>query len=71
MEVKMSPDEIKKISAYLKKMFGSGISVQLRANQSDSVEVLMNSEFIGLIYRNNDEGEISYHFAMSILEEDL
>lgn len=31
----------------------------------------MNSEFIGLIYRNNDEGEISYHFAMSILEEDL
>lgn len=31
----MSPNEIKKISVYLKKMFGSGISVQLRANQSD------------------------------------
>ncbi|AKK20495.1 DUF3126 family protein [Candidatus Liberibacter africanus] len=67
----MLSDEIKKLERYLQKMFGSGIYVQSRNNQSDSVEVLMNSEFIGLIYRNDDEGEVSYHFDMSILEGDL
>ncbi|MEG8099023.1 DUF3126 family protein [Candidatus Liberibacter brunswickensis] len=63
--------EIKKLEKYLQKMFGSSISVKSRTNQSDSLEVFMNSEFIGLIYRNDDEGEMSYHFDMSILEDDL
>ncbi|ASK52289.1 DUF3126 family protein [Candidatus Liberibacter asiaticus] len=67
----MRADEIKKLERYLKRVFGSGIAVQSRENQSDSVEVLMNSEFIGLVYRNDDEEEISYHFDMSILEDDL
>ncbi|ACT56638.1 DUF3126 family protein [Candidatus Liberibacter asiaticus] len=71
MEVRMRADEIKKLERYLKRVFGSGIAVQSRENQSDSVEVLMNSEFIGLVYRNDDEEEISYHFDMSILEDDL
>jgi hypothetical protein len=28
-------------------------------------------EFIGLVYKNEEEGEVSYDFNMSILEMDL
>ncbi len=37
----------------------------------DSVEVMLGDEFIGLIYKDEDEGETSYAFHMSILEMDL
>lgn len=67
----MKPDEIKKLDVYLKRMFGSGVYVKSRINQTDSLEVFINSEFIGLIYRDDEDGEISYNFSMSILNEDL
>ena len=34
-------------------------------------EVLLGSQFIGVLYKNEDEGETSYDFNMSILSEDL
>ena len=34
-------------------------------------EVSIGQEFIGVIYRNFEEGEISYDFNMAILPEDL
>ena len=37
----------------------------------DSVEVQYDGEFIGVIYKDEDEGEISYAFQMAILEMDL
>ena len=40
--------------------------------QSDgSVEVYLGEEFIGVIYKDEEEGDISYDFNMSILEIDL
>jgi len=35
------------------------------------VEVRVDSEFIGVLHRDDDEGEVSYSMMMSILEEDL
>ncbi|MDP6259748.1 MAG: DUF3126 family protein [Rhodospirillales bacterium] len=37
----------------------------------NSVEVYLTEEFIGTIYRDDEEGEISYDFNMAILEIDL
>jgi hypothetical protein len=37
----------------------------------DSMEVHYAGEFMGLIYRDEDEGEVSYAFQMAILEIDL
>ena len=31
----------------------------------------MEDEFIGLVYKDEDEGEISYQFQMAIIEADL
>lgn len=70
--VSMSNEETLKIQAYLQRKFGNGgITLRSRSQTSDSVEVFLNDEFIGLIYKDDDEGEVSYDFNMAILAMDL
>ena len=42
-----------------------------RPRQADSVEVHVGGEFIGVIFKDEEEGETSYAFQMAILEMDL
>ena len=35
------------------------------------MEVNLGEEFIGIIYRDNEDGEVSYAFQMAILDIDL
>ncbi len=68
----ITPDELIKIQAYLRSKFGNeGLAVRPRSQTSDSIEVLLNGEFIGLVYKDEDEGETSYDFNMAILSIDL
>ena len=70
--MEISPDELIKIQAYLRSKFGhEGIAVRPRAQTPDSIEVLINGEFIGLVYKDEDEGDVSYDFNMAILSMDL
>lgn len=68
----MNKLELIKLQNYLQKLFkNKDINVRVRPNQSDSLEVYMDEEYIGLIYKDDDEGEISYDFQMAILDFDL
>jgi len=68
----ITPEELVKIQAYLRSKFDNGnIAVRPRTQTGDSIEVLINGEFIGLVYKDTDEGETSYDFNMSILDFDL
>lgn len=70
--MEITPDELIKIQAYLRSKFGNeGLAVRPRSQTSDSIEVLLNGEFIGLVYKDEDEGETSYDFNMAILSIDL
>lgn len=72
--MEISPEELIKIQAYLRDKFANpGLAVRPRSQTSDSIEVLLNGEFIGLVYKDEDEdeGETSYDFNMSILDFDL
>jgi hypothetical protein len=65
-------EEMSQIQKYLQKKFGhSGFALKLRDKASDSAEVLLNGEFIALIYKNEEDGETSYDMNMSILDIDL
>ena len=69
---KIEPEEISKLQAYLQNTFKStGFALKMREKAVDSVEVLHNGEFIGVLYKTVDEGETSYDFNMSILDIDL
>jgi len=63
--------EIWRLEKYLRSLFRLDTITVLDRPQADSAEVHVGGEFIGLVYKNDDEGEVSYDFNMSILEMDL
>ena len=68
----MTRDEIVKLERYLKKVFRLPvIEVKQRPRKEDSAEVFVGDEFIGVLYRDDDEGETAYQFQMAILDYDL
>ena len=42
-----------------------------RPQKDDSAEVYIGEEFIGVIFRDEEDGELSYNFSMAILDIDL
>ena len=66
--------EMKQIEKYLQKLFNNS---SLFVNESNAkgndapAELVVAGQFAGVIYKNEDEGEISYDLNMSILPEDL
>jgi len=68
----MNKEEITKLDAYFKRTFrNQEFQVQARPQKKDSCELYLGEEFLGLIYRDEDEGELSYNFSMAILDIDL
>ena len=67
----MKPDELKKLDAYFKKTFGPTMSVKARPRKDDSAEVFLGEDFLGLVYRDDEDGDLSYNFSMAILDVDL
>lgn len=68
----MSPEEIISVRNYLCKRLGNeGITIKPR-KVSDSVEVYLNDEILGLLYVDNeDPDDVSYDLNISILQVDL
>ncbi len=68
----MDSIEIARLQQYLQTKFGvPTLTIRARANKDDSAEVYMGEEFIGVIFRDDEEGDVSYDFNMAILEIDL
>ena len=68
----MDVQEVRKLDAYLKKLFGNArIRVVPRPKKDDSAEVYVGEEFIGVLFVDDEDGERSYNFQMAILGADL
>lgn len=67
----MKPDEIKKLDAYFKRTLNPEMAVKARPRKNDSAEVYVGDEFLGVIFRDDEDGDLSYNFSMAILSEDL
>lgn len=68
----MEADEMARIQQYMQQKFGNnGFALKKRPQPDDSVEVLLNGEFIGVIYKDTEDGDTSYDFNMAILDIDL
>ena len=68
----MTRDELNLLEKYLRKTFQTeSIEIRLRPKKKDSAEVYVADEFVGVIYRDDEDGEVSYQFQMAILELDL
>jgi len=67
----VKPDEIKKLDAYFKRTFNPAIVVKARPRKDDSAEVYLGDEFLGVVFRDDEDGDLSYNFSMAILDVDL
>ena len=68
----MNHPEIIKPQKFLQVKFNNrNIDVRPRAKLNDSVEVFIGDESIGLIHVDDEDGDRSYIFNMSILDIDL
>ena len=66
----MDIQEIRKIEAYLRKLFGNqNIRIQPLTKKGDAAEVYLGEESIGIVSPDEDEGD--YNFHMAILGVDL
>ena len=68
----LTKEEMKKVETYLQQLFWNPeLVVRNGVGQDAPAEVYIGKEFIGVIYKNDDDGEISYDWTMSILAEDV
>ncbi len=67
----MQEFEVIAIQNYMRKLFGAD-RIRLKPGRADHpVEVYVGDEFVGTVYRIEEEGEVSYSFTMTILDIDL
>jgi hypothetical protein len=72
MNQNMTKAEHDKLAAYLQKLFGNpALALKARPQAADSAEVMINGEFIGIIYKTLEDDELSYDLQISILDMDL
>jgi hypothetical protein len=65
-------EELKRVEAYLQRLFENpSIQVKARPRKDDSAEVFIKDEFIAVVYRDDEDDELSYNLSMAILASDL
>ena len=68
----MDRKEIEKLETFFRKRFGLPvIEVKQRPQKQDSAEVYIGDEFVGVVYRDDEDGDLSYNFTMAILDIDF
>lgn len=68
----MTGAEIRKLESFFHRKFRlPSIEIRQRPRKEDSAELYIGDEFIGVIYRDDEDGEVSYNFSMAILDIDL
>lgn len=68
----MDVAEVKKLDAYMKKVFSNPkIRVVPRPKKDDSAEVYIGDEFVGVLFVDDEDEDRSFNFSMAILETDL
>ena len=68
----LNATELQKLSRYLQTLFQNpAVAVKARPKLTDSAELYVGDEFVGIVSKIVDEGETSYDVSMSILDIDL
>ena len=64
--------EMAKVERYLRQTFANhSLRVVGRPKKTDSAEVYVGEEFVGVLFVDDEDGDRSYNFTMAILDMDL
>ena len=65
-------DDVERLERYLRKIFHTdALRVVLHSKKTDMAEVFIGEEFIAPLYREEEDGEVSFQLQMAILDIDL
>ena len=68
----MDKPELAKIERFMRRTFANqSIRITPRPKKTDSAEVYVGEDFIGVLYLDDEDGDRSFNFQMAILAEDL
>ncbi|MGC6530810.1 MAG: DUF3126 family protein [Candidatus Puniceispirillaceae bacterium] len=68
----MERADIDRLERYLKTRFDNqDIKLIHRPQTGDSAEFEIDGETLGIVYRDDEDGETCYHVQLTILAEDL
>lgn len=68
----ISASEIPRLQTTLQRLLGSPkLTVNPPQRKGMTVEIAVNGEVIGTVYRDDEDGEVSYAVNITVLEEDL
>ena len=58
----MQLEEIERVQAFLKTKFGGAdIELKSREETDDSVEFIIDGETMGIVFKDDEDGDICYH----------
>ena len=65
-------DDVPRLQTYLRKLFSNqNLRIDLHPKKSDMGEVMIGEDFVGTIYHEEEDGEVSYQLQIAILDIDL
>lgn len=67
----LSKTDMQRVEAYMRRSLNPNIRLVARPRTKDSCEAMIGDEHIGLVYKDEEDGDTSYIFEMAILAEDL
>ena len=67
----MDKRDLERVQTYMRGVFNPKIRVVARPRKTDSAEVYVGDEFIGVLSEDNEDGDKSFSFQMAILDIDL
>jgi hypothetical protein len=64
--------DLERVQTYMRRLFSNTqLRVVARPKKKDSAEVYLGEEFIGVLFEDKEDGDLSYNFQMAILDTDL
>lgn len=68
----LSREEVVRLQTYLRKLFGTdALQVRPRERANDSAEIYLRNEFLGVVSKDTEDGEVCYQVNVTILDVDL
>jgi hypothetical protein len=65
-------DELQKLETFFRRRFNMpAMTIRQRPQKDDSAELYIGDEFIGVVFRDDEDCDLSYNFTMAILDIDL
>lgn len=68
----LTKSDMQSLEKYFQKLFNTqGLFIKEGASKDAPAEIYRASEFIGVVYKNEDEGEVSFDLHITVLPEDI